>query len=367
MKTPYRFSKDSDAEFESILKFRVNEYFRVNNVSKHGNAQLVIKTAIMFLVFAIPLGLLLSGMATQALFFFGLWVLMGIGKAGLGLNVMHDAIHGAYSKNAKVNKVMGMVLNIIGGHTEIWRLQHNVLHHTFTNIDGGDEDIFITPILRFSPNQKLMGIHRFQHIYAWILYGMMTMSKLVNDVLRAFRYRKMGLIKSRQEFSKLITDLALWKAGYLTVMLILPIVLLSTPWWWTILGFGLMHFITGFLLSVVFQSAHVMPECEFPLPDADGQMDNNFVVHQLATTTNFATGNRVLSWLIGGLNFQVEHHLFPTICHVHYHKISKIVAATAREFGIQYNSQKTFLLAILNHGRMLASLGKVQPQLEPAG
>ena len=367
MKTTYRFSKDSDAEFESVLKFRVNEYFRVNNVSKHGNGHLFLKTGVMFLLFLLPFIILLSGLATHVLLYFGMWALMGIGTAGLGLNVMHDAIHGAYSKNKHVNKLMGMVLNLIGGHTEIWRLQHNVLHHTFTNIDGGDEDIFVTPILRFSPNQKLMGIHRFQHIYAWVLYGMMTMSKLVNDVLRAFRYRKMGLIKSKEEFSKVLTDMFIWKAGYLILMVLLPLVLLTTPWWWVPIGFFMMHFITGFLLSIVFQSAHVMPECEFPLPDQEGHMDNNFVVHQLSTTTNFATGNKVLSWLIGGLNFQVEHHLFPTICHVHYRKISKIVAATAREFDIQYNSQKTFLLALVNHGRMLASLGKMEPELEPAG
>lgn len=367
MQTTYRFPKDSDAEFESVLRFRVNEYFRINNVSKHGNGHLFLKTGIMFALFLVPFLILITGVATNAWMFFGLWVLMGAGKAGLGLNVMHDAIHGAYSKNRHVNKAMGLVLNLIGGHVEIWRLQHNVLHHTFTNIDGGDEDIFVTPILRFSPNQKLMGIHRFQHIYAWLLYGMMTMAKLVNDVLRAFRYRKMGLIKNKEEFSRVLTDLAIWKVAYLFVIFLLPILILSTPWWWVAIGFFMMHFITGFVLSIVFQSAHVMPECEFPLPDHDGQMDKNFLVHQLATTTNFAMGNRVLSWLIGGLNYQVEHHLFPTICHVHYRKISKIVSATAREFGIQYNSQKTFLLALISHGKMLASLGKMEPQLEPAG
>ena len=254
---------------------------------------------------------------------------------------------------------MGLVLNVIGGHSEIWRLQHNVLHHSYTNIDGGDEDIFITPILRFSPNQRLMAIHRFQHIYAWFLYGLMTLSKLVfNDVSRAFRYRKMGLIKTDGDFGRILSGIIIWKLIYVGYTLIIPLAVLDIAAWMILVGYLLMHFITGFMLSVVFQSAHVMPECEFPIPDDEGNVENNFAVHQLSTTTNFAPKNRLLSWAIGGLNYQIEHHLFPTICHIHYRKLSKIVAATAREFGIEYHTQKTFLGAIASHARMLFELGR---------
>lgn len=355
----YRFSKESNAEFASILKFRVNEYFRVNNINKDGGWQMPVKTTVMLLVYAIPFGVILSGIVTNTWGFLGLWVIMGMGTAGLGLNVMHDAIHGAYSQNVYVNKLMSLIMNIIGGHAEIWRLQHNVLHHSFTNIAGGDEDIFVTPILRFSPNQKLMAIHRFQHIYAWFLYSLMTLSKLTfNDMSRAFRYRNMGLIKTKKALLKIVSDIALWKVIYVTYTIIIPILVLPISPWLILIGFLIMHLVTGLLLSLVFQSAHVMPECEFPLPDEEGKLDTNFVVHQLSTTTNFAPKNKFLSWAIGGLNYQVEHHLFPTISHIHYGKISKIVSATAREFGIQYNSQKSFVRAIRNHGKMLLALSK---------
>ena len=361
--TPYRFSKESNADFANTLKFRVNEYFRVNNISKHGGSAIAIKTAVMLAVFFIPFTLLLTGTFPNLIVFFLLWICMGIGTAGLGLNVMHDAIHGSYSKYPKVNKIMSLVLNIIGGHAEIWRLQHNVLHHSYTNIDGGDEDLFVTPVLRFSPNQQWKSIHRFQHIYAWFLYGLMTLSKLVfNDVVRAFRYKNMGLIKGKGSFLFILSDIAIWKVGYLFALVILPIILLPISWIYVVIGFLMMHFITGFLLSIVFQSAHIMPECEFPQADDKGNLDNHFVVHQMATTTNFAPKNKILFWLIGGLNFQVEHHLFPNICHIHYHRISKIVAATAREFDIRYNSQRSFWLAIWNHAQMLNKLGKLSAQ-----
>ncbi len=357
--TTFRFSNQTQADFSQTLKERVKEYFLNNDIRKDGGSAIVWKTVVMCLMFLIPYSILLLGVSDNIFIFFLLWTLMGIGTAGLGLNVMHDAIHGAYSKSPKVNKFMGYVLNLIGGHTEIWRLQHNVLHHSFTNIDGGDEDIFVTPILRFSPNQRLMTIHRFQHIYAWFLYGLMTLSKLVyNDIVRAFRYRKMGLIKTDKAFAGVLSDILLWKVIYLSYTLLVPLLVLDFAPWLVVVGYLLMHFVTGLLLSLVFQSAHVMPECEFPIPDDEGNVENNFVVHQLATTTNFAPKNRFLSWAIGGLNFQVEHHLFPTICHVHYAELSRIVSSTAKEFGIAYHTQRSFLSAIISHGKMLFMLGR---------
>ncbi|MEM9326980.1 MAG: acyl-CoA desaturase [Bacteroidota bacterium] len=361
--TTFRFSNNTQADFSQTLKQRVNDYFKSNNLNRHGGSKIIWKTIVMIMLLLVPYLLMVGGYAPNLWVFFLLWTLMGIGTAGLGLNVMHDAIHGAYSKNSKINRVMGLVLNFIGGHSEIWRLQHNVLHHSFTNIDGGDEDLLVTPLLRFSPNQRLMRIHRFQHVYAWFLYGLMTLSKLAfNDIVRAFRYRKMRLIKTERDFNRIMAGIIIWRLFYLAYTLLLPLLMLDMAPWLIITGFLLMHFVTGLMLSLVFQSAHVMPECDFPVPDHKGQVDSNFAVHQLSTTTNFATQSRWLSWAIGGLNYQIEHHLFPTISHIHYGKLSKIVAATANEFGIAYHTQKTFLGAILSHGKMLFRLGRTPVQ-----
>jgi linoleoyl-CoA desaturase len=119
-----------------------------------------------------------------------------------------------------------------------------------------------------------------------------------------------------------------------------------------------MHYITGFILAVIFQPAHVIEGTEYPVPDDKGNMENNWAIHQLHTTTNFGHREKMFSWYVGGLNYQVEHHLFPNICHVHYRKIACIVKKTAEEFGLPYKSKDTFLQALIAHGRILKSLGQ---------
>lgn len=355
----YKFSKELNDEFFGTLRGRVNNYFKSQKKSKYGNAEMVIKTLVMFSLFLIPFGLLLSGMFTSPWIIILIWVVMGVGMAGVGLSVMHDANHGVYSSSRVLNKWLGYSMNLIGSNATIWKIQHNVLHHAYTNIDGADDDINVSAILRLSPNQELKWVHQFQHIYAWAAYCLMTLLRtFVSDFAKLFRYRKMGLLKSGSAFSMEIVKLTLWKLFYISYILVLPILILPVSPWLILGSFLLMHFVTGFILAVIFQTAHIMPNTLFPLPDDKGTMENSWAVHELITTTNFAPKSRIFSWFIGGLNYQVEHHLFSDVCHVHYKKISKIVAETAEEFGLPYNSQRTFIGAIIQHGAMLKELGK---------
>lgn len=320
---------------------------------------MVIKTVVMFALYLVPLGLMLSGVFTAWWVIVPLWIVMGTGMAGVGLSVMHDANHGVYSSSKRLNKWLGYSMNLIGSNAMIWKIQHNVLHHSYTNIDGADDDINVSGILRLSPNQKRRGIHRFQYIYAWFAYGLMTLLRtFVSDFTKLFKYRKMGLIKPGRPFGVAFVKLSLWKLFYVGYILVLPMVLMPVSPWLIVLCFLLMNFVTGFILAVIFQTAHIMPNTVFPVPDEQGTMENSWAVHELITTTNFAPSSRVFSWLIGGLNYQVEHHLFADICHVHYRKISKIVAETAKEFGLPYNTQRTFLSAIWQHGQMLKTLSR---------
>jgi linoleoyl-CoA desaturase len=190
----------------------------------------------------------------------------------------------------------------------------------------------------------------------------MTLIKLAyTDYKRAIRYHKMGLIKTQQELRSRIFKIVAGKVVYFGLILVLPM-FFAPHFWWVIVGFLIMHLITGFLLSIIFQTAHVMPSSEYPLPDLDGKMNNNWAVHQLSTTTNFSPKSRIFSWLIGGLNYQVEHHLFSNISHIHYRKLSEIVSDTAREYGIPYHCQGSFVQALKQHGQMLYQLGRVQQQ-----
>lgn len=314
----------------------------------------------MLALFFVPLTILSAGLVSSAWWVFGLYIMAGFGMAGVGMGVMHDAIHGSYSKNKKVNKLMSYSMNLIGANATTWRIQHNVLHHTFTNIAESDDDINTPFFLRFSPHAEKHPIQKYQHIYAWFFYGISTLLWITaKDFVNAVRFNNMGHYKGNKKFWKEILSIAGWKLVYYSYALILPMIMLPVAWWVVLVAFLTLHIITGLSVSTVFQTAHVMPDLDYPLPNNTGVIDNDWAIHQMATTTNFAPDNRFLAWCIGGLNFQVEHHLFPNICHVHYRELSKIVAETAEEYGVPYFVKKTFAGAVVDHVGMLRALGNM--------
>lgn len=355
-----RFSNTKQADFFTTLRKRVNGYFKENSRSQYANSAMLFKTTFMISLYLAPFGIILSGIIESYWLQFPLWVLMGLGYTGIGLSIMHDANHGAYSKYPFVNKYLGFIINILGASAYSWKVKHNVLHHTYTNIDHHDEDIDAGFILRFGPEQKRRKIHKFQHVYAWFFYGLLTLQWVsVSDFPSMIKYKKLGLTKSfNKPFWLLILKIILFKLTYLAVFVALPIYLLPFSWWQIVLCFVVMHYFSGLIVSCIFQLAHIIPETSFPIPDKEGKMENSWAAHQLKTTANFSPNNRLLGWYIGGLNYQVEHHLFPNICHVHYKKLSKIVKATALEHDLPYYSHKTFFSAIRGHAKLLHRLGK---------
>ncbi len=355
-----KFTSSKDADFVKTVRKRVNKYFKDNGISRYANANMVVKTVFMFCLYFTPYFSLLFGNTEGSWLFWFCWVVMGFGMAGIGLSVMHDANHGAYSKNTKINNIIGRVMYLVGGSADNWKMQHNILHHTYTNIDGLDEDIDSPWFLRFSPHQDRRKIHRFQHRYAWFFYGFMTLAwAITKDFRQADRYCAMGLNKQIGRSKKsLFSELIVWKVVYASYIVAIPMLVVDAPWWQILLGFFIMHYIAGFVLAIIFQPAHVMEETEFPLPTEANTVENNLLVHQLLTTTNFAPNAKLFNWYVGGLNYQIEHHLFPNICHVHYKKISKIVQETAAEFGLPYMVQPTFARALVKHGRMLKTMGR---------
>lgn len=355
-----KFNREADKEFVTELRTRVKNYFKDNGLSRYGNGNMKLKTIFMLSLYFVPYGLMISGLFTQFITLLGLWLLMGLGMAGIGLSVMHDANHKAYSSHNTVNKVLGYMLNLVGGHSLNWKIQHNLLHHGYTNVDGFDEDIDPGKVIRLSPHKPRYRMHRYQHWYAWVLYGMMTLSWVISkDFKDLVRYREKGLSVTDNRSSKsMLTELIIWKVIYFTYMLVIPIILVPVPWWQIIILFISSHFLAGITLATIFQAAHVMPTSEYPLPDEKGNVENNWAIHQLLTTTNFSPNSRWFSWLIGGLNYQIEHHLFPNICHVHYRHIAGIVKNTATEFSLPYNVQPSFFLALQQHGLMLKKLGR---------
>lgn len=313
----------------------------------------------MLLLYLVPFIVILTGAVKGFWPLMGLWAIMGIGMAGIGMSVMHDANHQVYSSKRKVNTRLGYLINLLGGYHHNWIIQHNMLHHTYTNIDGFDEDID-TPVLRFSPEQEHKKFFKYQLYYAPFLYGFLTLNWLTfKDFTQLISYEKKNLLKRvGTTLPRATTVVILNKLWYLVLFIGLPILLVSVPWWYMVVGFFVMHFISGLFLSLVFQSAHVLSETEFYAVAEDLSVENNWAIHQMRTTANFGHKSNVFSWFIGGLNYQIEHHLFPNICHVHYKKLSDIVREVAAKHEVPYNEHKTFLDAVKSHFKLVDYLGK---------
>jgi len=352
------FSKNHNAEFYKTLQQRVRKYFKENDISRYANVGMVLKTIFMISLYVVPFILMITIINTPLIAFL-MYVIMGFGMAGVGLSIMHDANHGSYSKNKRVNKLLGCVINGVGGSDVNWRIQHNVLHHTYTNVSGMDEDINPGIVMRFSPHEKRMKFHKYQHIYAWFFYGLMTlMWCTTKDFIQAKRFNKHDLLKTQNiTYSALLRNIIITKVFYFSIIFTLPILFSALPLYAIIFGFFLMHFIAGVVLAAIFQPAHVIPSSTYPVPDNSGVVDADWAVNQIYNTANFAPKSTWFSWYVGGLNFQIEHHLFPNISHVHYKSLSKIVKETTTEYNLPYFSFKTFYLALREHTKMLRDLG----------
>ncbi len=319
---------------------------------------MVAKTIAMLMFYLAPVVILLT---FQVNVWIGLLLVMlaGIGKAGIGMSVMHDGLHGSYSSKKWVNRLTGASMYLIGSNVFNWKIQHNIYHHAYTNMHGLDEDIQTRWIIRLCEHTPVKPIHRFQHLYALFLYSLMSLSMLFGDITQLITYNQTGI--TRKHNASPVRELLkalLVKVIYLFVMLALPLLYTDYTWWQVVTGFLVMHLVAGFILSIVFQMAHITEGAQQPIPNETVVTANSWAIHQLLTTSSFARNNRLLNWYVGGLNFQVEHHLFPNICHMHYQDLSIIVEQTATAFGVPYNIKPSLRAALISHMRRLKELGR---------
>jgi len=288
-------------------------------------------------------------------------VSLGVAMAAVGFNVQHDGGHGAYSKYPFINQLMAFTLDVLGGSSFIWKRTHNIVHHSYTNVTGVDGDIDLGILGRLSPHQRRFGFHRFQHFYLWFLYGFITFKWQFRDDYMALIRGRVG--ETRLPFPKGMDLLVLvsGKIAFLSLAFGLPLYL--HDWKYVALFFFVASFSQGVLLSVVFQLAHCVEEASFPLPeDGSQKIENAWAVHQVETTVDFARGGKIATWFTGGLNYQIEHHLFPQICHIHYPALSKIVEQTSAEYGVRYSAHPTVTAAIRSHYNWLRRMGRPDTQ-----
>jgi len=341
-----KFKNSGEALFSKDLRSRVNLHFSSSSKEKVGDRRLFFK-AITLVLSAITLYVLLITLTIPVWFAVLLCVVFGCNLAGIGFNIMHDAGHDTFSSNKKVNHVFSYSLNLLGGSIFFWKLKHNIAHHTYTNVEGHDHDIEVK-FMRLHNEQPYRWYHRFQTVYFILLYAISYLAWVFFQDYEKYFRGSMG--KQSNSFKFPVKEKVIFwftKASHLLIFILLPIYFLGVvP---ALIGLLIAFVSCGLCLAIVFQLAHVVTETDFLTVDEHEDLDQEWMIHQLQTTANFSTNNKLLSWMLGGLNYQVEHHLFPKISHIHYPAINKLVKQTCKEHGIRYIEFKTIGQAVLSH------------------
>lgn len=357
MLSTLKFTNTGRSLFFATTRKRVDAYFKDNNISPNANGAMWAKVIFFLTGYVVLYGLIMSNQ-------FGTWTMLGMAMllgmfaSFIGFNVSHDALHGSLSKHAWVNDLFGSSFYILGASPYVWKITHNLVHHTYTNIPGHDEDIEVAPgLIRLDAEETWRPWQRYQQWYAFPLYGLASLSWVLRkDYLKFFK-KKIGQCESTHPRREYVTLFAS-KFAYYILFLVLPYWVLDISLGQLIVGFVLMHMVEGLVLGLVFQLAHVVEGTTFPVPTEQNTIEEAWAIHQVRTTANFAPRNWLASFLCGGLNRQIEHHLFPKVCHIHYPAIAEIVRQTTREFDLPYLENSTFGSALLSHYETLRIMGQ---------
>lgn len=355
--TRLKFKAQTKSAFFPTVRLKVDNYFKEHDISPNANSNMWFKVIFFLGTFLLLYNLIITSSFNSWILLL-LTVLLGMFSAFIGFNICHDAIHDSLSSNKKVNKGFSFLFNLVGANPYLWSIMHNTVHHTFTNIPGHDEDLVVAPgLIRISQEEPVNKIQRFQHLYAFPLYSLASLSWVFRKDYKKFFQSKIGEIRIKHPKIEYF-NLFFFKGLYYFLFIVLPLLLLNLTWWQFLIGFMALHITKGLTMGLVFQLAHVVEGTDFPKPNEEGNIEDNWAEHQLRTTANFASGNSIAAFFLGGLNQQIEHHLFPRVCHVHYKKIGAIVKETAHEFNLPYIENPTFFDALKSHYEILKKLGK---------
>ncbi len=341
--------------FRTDVEREVSAYFDTNGVSRHGCLAMYVKTAILSAWLVLSYAALVFADTTtwQAIL---LAISTGCAMAGIGFNVQHDGGHRAYSKRRVVNRIMGFSLDILGGSSYFWNYKHNIAHHSYPNISGSDDDIYVGPLGRLSPHDPRYWFHAFQHIYMWGLYALMAIKWHFIDDFRLII--KPGIANTKVPRPAAGEHALFWLGKVLFFGLAIGIPLIYHPLWKILALYAISAATLGIILGSVFQLAHCLNEADYACVPPSGTMDRDWATYQVESAANFGEKNRLVTWFVGGLNFQIEHHLFPQVCHIHYPALAAIVRPLCQRHGVRYSSNPTMMSALASHYRWLRHLGR---------
>jgi linoleoyl-CoA desaturase len=352
----FTFDNNQSAFFKT-LKAKVDRYFSETKLDPAGNGKLYVKGGVQIFS-AAALYVILVFFTPIPVISIPLCLLLGLNLGVIGFNVMHEGGHQSFSRHLWVNKASAYSLNLLGGITYFWKIKHNINHHTFTNIDGMDSDIDAKPFMRMHEEQPRYWYHRFQHIYWFVLYGISYLAWIFYEDFEKYFTGKPGANTAPKKLA-LKEHVIFWitKLFYVSAYIVLPFMMVG--WLPALIGFLIVTFVTGLSISIVFQLAHVVEGTQFhSATNQDTSTKQEWAIHQIKTTANFATSSKWLYWSLGGLNFQIEHHLFPRVSHVHYPQVSRFVKEACRESNVAYIEYTSMLKAFVSHLILLKKLGK---------
>ena len=352
--TPRPTFETDDTDFKVDLRRRVDGYFSRTGKSRHADARMITKT-VMFLGAGVGLMALLISGVLPALAALPAVMVLGLVVAGLGFNIGHDAVHGAYSSNRFVNSALGFIFDALGASSYNWSRAHNIVHHTYTNVPGTDHDLEPGPFLLLHQRPNPPWIYRLQHLFAFPLYAFtMIVWVFKKDFVQIFDRSMTGRAATKRGALSMV----LGKLFHFGLFLGLPLLISPYAWWQVLVGYLVMLASVGFTLAVVFQLAHVVEGTQFPVANGERRLPEGWATHQLRTTSNFSQGSALASFFMGGLNNQIEHHLLPGVCHIHYPALAPLVRACAKDHGLPYLVSGNFFQAIAAHLRTLYRFGR---------
>lgn len=352
MKLKYNNSNDSK-EFMTSLKSKIMLHIEENRKTQYANFQMWVKVFWILALWAGTYGLIISNLI-HGIWLFVLAIVHALTHLLIAFNISHDANHDALSKRPIINKLFSYSLDLIGVSSYFWRIAHNQQHHTYINVLHWDDNVNGYGIMRFSPDDAHRKIHRFQHIYASVLYGLVTLNyvtlKDFKLVFKSIKYNKAITIRA-------IVELFISKIFYFSYIFVIPMYLLKLPFVNVLATFVAGHFVVGLLLSYIFQCGHLTEDAHYPHIE-DEHIQDAWAIHVVKSTCDYASDNKVLTYLSGAINIHIAHHLFPTICHIHYKSLIPIIKETAQEHNLKYREHFGVVNAIASHLSMLKELGK---------
>ncbi|NNF02722.1 MAG: acyl-CoA desaturase [Bacteroidia bacterium] len=343
--------------FFKLIRERIDLYFEKSKKSQYADFRMIGKGIFQFTTLVVLYFLMISDYFTgwtlffiQILFYFFIFL--------VAVGIAHDASHNACSKKKWINKLLRKVFDLIGINSYLWELNHIKSHHSVPNVPRLDSAIDSFVLFRLHPRAKYYSFHRFQHLYIFFLYGFSTLFKIFFLDIYSYSRNRIGFIKTEQHTGKELLWLICTKVFVLTYSLIIPAFLLSVPFWQFFLGFLCGNFLTGITLGIIFQVTHITEKTCWPEPDENGVLNNSFANHVLETTSDFSTNNKLITWIAGGLNHHVAHHLFPNISQIHLPVITKIIESIAVEYGVSYKKHDSVYEALKSHLITLKQLGR---------